>query len=255
MTRLNTIMTTRTLFCLCCLLVTTHVSAQTFDAIIDWAKRIELGPLVSGTVAEVNADVGDFVKQGAVLLRLDDKPYATKLAIREHQLASSTATRDDANDELARQQELFDIGSLSTVDLDKAIFNLAQAESNYQQAKGALDLAKLDQLHTTVTAPFDGWVVEQNTTIGQKINSSMNVPVLFVIAEANEYVAKASVANENLQGLNMNQNAVVVIGDNRYQGNVVMTESAGIGESMISIRFNTSDDSYLPGTPAKIEIE
>ncbi|MDH3694359.1 MAG: efflux RND transporter periplasmic adaptor subunit [Gammaproteobacteria bacterium] len=245
----------RTLLFFICLLSSVEVYAETFDAIVHWAKRIELGPLVGGTVAEVNADVGDFVRQGTPLLRIDDKPYATSASIRENQLASTTASRDNAKDELARQQELFDIGSLSTVDLDKAIFNHTQAESNYQQAKGALALAQLELAHTVLTAPFDGWIVEQHTTVGQKVNASQRVPVLFVMVPTGSYVARASIPTEVLLRLEMNGKAVVVISEKRHQASIVMSESVNSGESIISFRFNTSDESYLPGAPAKIEIE
>ena len=141
------------------------------------------------------------------------------------------------------------------MDLDKVNFDFIQADSAYQQSKGALTLAQLELAHTVLTAPFDGWVVKQHTVTGQKINASLNVPILFVMVTAGSYVAKASVPSEVLQRLDMNKKAVVVIGEKQYQGNVVMSENVTAGESIISIRFNTNDESYLPGTSAQIEIE
>ncbi len=246
---------TRLLLITTCILISPPAAAETYDAVIDWAKRIEIGPLVSGTVAEVNAEIGDFVKQGTTLLQIDSTPYETVVKMRDSQLASAAATRDKAKDELDRQQELYDIGSLSTVDLDKAVFDFTQAESVYQQASAALKLAELELAHTMLMAPFDAWVVKQHTVNGQKVNAEMQVPVLFVIAQANAYAANATIPNSVLPMLKAGQSTTVVIGDRSYSGNVVTSVPATMGESVITVHFETDEESLLPGTPVKIEIE
>src|SRR5437879_12418041 len=60
--------------------------------------------------------------------------------------------------------------------------NLHQAEANVKIKQGALDKAKADLEHCTITSPIDGVVISRNVDVGQTVAASLQAPVIFQIA-------------------------------------------------------------------------
>ncbi|PYJ45840.1 MAG: efflux RND transporter periplasmic adaptor subunit [Verrucomicrobia bacterium] len=59
---------------------------------------------------------------------------------------------------------------------------LHQAEANVKIKQGALDKAKADLEHCTITSPIDGVVISRNVDVGQTVAASLQAPVIFQIA-------------------------------------------------------------------------
>ena len=52
----------------------TSAWGEALTAVVDWGQRLELGPLVGGTVITANAEVGDRVGKGSELMQIDPTP-------------------------------------------------------------------------------------------------------------------------------------------------------------------------------------
>src|SRR5438309_11498106 len=59
---------------------------------------------------------------------------------------------------------------------------LHQADANVKIKQGALDKAKADLDHCTITSPIDGVVISRNVDVGQTVAASLQAPVIFQIA-------------------------------------------------------------------------
>ena len=59
---------------------------------------------------------------------------------------------------------------------------LHQAEANVKIKEGALDKAKADLDHCTITSPIDGVVISRSVDVGQTVAASLQAPVIFQIA-------------------------------------------------------------------------
>ncbi|HUX41582.1 MAG TPA: HlyD family efflux transporter periplasmic adaptor subunit [Rectinemataceae bacterium] len=119
---------------------------------------------VAGFVAKVPKLVGDWVKQGDVVVQLDDSQLkltaATAAAALENakinlsvgqdtsnqanpklalQVQSAQAAYDSAKKNYDAQKALFDLGGISASALDTANSNLAAAQANLEGAKTSLD--------------------------------------------------------------------------------------------------------------------
>ena len=60
--------------------------------------------------------------------------------------------------------------------------NLHQAEANVKIKQGALDRARADLEHCTITSPIDGVVISRSVDVGQTVAASLQAPVIFAIA-------------------------------------------------------------------------
>src|SRR4029078_6990091 len=67
-------------------------------------------------------------------------------------------------------------------DVDQATATLHQAEANVKIKQGALDKARADLDHCTITSPIDGVVISRSVDVGQTVAASLQAPVIFQIA-------------------------------------------------------------------------
>src|SRR4026209_2227504 len=59
---------------------------------------------------------------------------------------------------------------------------LHQSEANVKIKQGALDKARADLDHCTITSPIDGIVISRSVDVGQTVAASLSAPVIFTIA-------------------------------------------------------------------------
>jgi HlyD family secretion protein len=149
-------------------------------------RRSEMSPGIPGLVVEIPARKGARVKQGDVLLRLDDREHQaqTELARRALEAARAVAEQarleaGQAEREWKRAQELArnNVVSETVLDLDhtRALTTqavLVAAEARIQEAEASLDAARATLAKTVITAPFDGVVLDVTTEVGEWISPS-----------------------------------------------------------------------------------
>lgn len=124
-------------------------------------ERIEISPRFIGTVTWIGVKKGDTVKQGDVLVRLDDAEQRARVKEAEGRLGVAKANRENAREEKKRAQELFSGTHISRQELDAADRALSAAEAEVVAADGALDLAKTYLDWCTIRAPIDGVILEK----------------------------------------------------------------------------------------------
>lgn len=160
-------------------------------------------------IRELHAEVGDRVKAGAVLARLDDTALAAQLAQAraeqarataaerqaESQITSAEAALTEAVATLQRSRSLRESGSASQAVLDQsvaaeasaragvasAVDGLGVARAAVAQAEAAERIAALNLDHARITAPVDGTVVARNAEIGA-LSGSAAEPMFQLVA-------------------------------------------------------------------------
>lgn len=139
---------------------------QVSGAIAAW-QEASVGSRSSGLpIVAVNADVGDTVRKGQVLARMDDSTTAAALARAEAALAQARAREDEARINRDRALQLAERKLLSQQDVLQATTNAAATTAEVAQASALLRSARLDHEHTRVIAPDDGIVIARSATLG-----------------------------------------------------------------------------------------
>ena len=120
---------------------------------------------IPGKINNVYVDVGDSVKKGQVLAKLDDRESLA-------QLNQAKAAYELSKQILERFENLRQQGHISIQDLDKA-------RSDYIIAKSQFEFFEVKLLQTNLTAPFDGIIQSRFLDTGTVINSG--IPILEII--------------------------------------------------------------------------
>ena len=237
---------------LSCLSVTA-TRAETWTATVDWAQRLELGPLVGGTVTATYAETGDRVTAGMKLMTIDPAPHLHEVEASKARVESTGADVESSRQHYKRQEELYDIGSLSTVQLEDSGYALQRMESAHRLAQARLEIARYNLDKTATRAPFDAWVIDKRVFVGQNLSTSQAIPVSFVVAPAGRYIATTNAAHEIMELPEIGKIVEVEIDGKTYLGKVTFPPlSNPPGTGGVTISFSGENLLLLPGTQVSV---
>ncbi len=207
---------------------------------LDPESKVDVSAEVSARILELPFREGATVRQGEVIVKLDDRDLqasldaqmaqrdAEKFRLRSEQerLASPMSQLANARAALERQESLFKTGDVSRADLDDAIArvrdleaqiasareglsviesSLAAAEANIQRARELLK-------KTTIVAPIDGQITELNAEPGELVvvGTMNNAGTRILrIADLGTVRLKARVAESDVARVAAGQSATV----------------------------------------------
>ena len=131
-------------------------------------EEVPVGAETGGLSAiAVYVDEGTYVRQGQLLVKLNDEVLQAQLRQQQAGVASAeaNAAREDAA--LARAEELRGRGFLSQASLDTAIANQRSARAQLSSAQAALSETRTRLDQTSIRAPVAGMISSRSVTRGQ----------------------------------------------------------------------------------------
>lgn len=135
-------------------------------------QEMSLGVELSGNrVADVLVDVGDEVRAGQVLLRLDSRTLVVQSHQADAALEQARASLALARAASARGDALLERGLISTSDHDQLKANLINAEAKLTTAEADRDAARLRLGFATLVAPQAGVISARAVQPGQVVSA------------------------------------------------------------------------------------
>ncbi len=208
------------------------------------AKQAVVASQAAGRVLSVAVRPGDSVREGQVLVEIDQANLALQLA---QQRATADATRAQlfsSRQQLERTEELARQGLTSPSALEQARSATAALEANLAALESGVKAAELGLSNATVRAPIDGIVSERSVEAGQTIGTGT---ALFTLVNLDEMDFQAS-ASVNLSALVSPGQAVEVTAtglDNQtFEGRVTRVNPvAPTGTRTVPIYISLDNDS------------
>lgn len=211
-------------------IIYTTVPAETGDLTVEVSATGTLSPLIqvdisselSGVVRSVAVAENQQVSQGQVLAELDTTRLAAQIEraeasakSAEAKVADSRTTLKETEQALARAVQLQSRGmtteqalEAATAARDRAQSAVDMAEANLAIAVADLKLQQADLVKSKIYAPVDGVVLTRSVNPGQTVASSMQAPVLFVIAaDLRQMELKAAIDEADIGAVKAGQKA------------------------------------------------
>ncbi|WP_246155506.1 efflux RND transporter periplasmic adaptor subunit [Rhabdaerophilum calidifontis] len=138
----------------------------------------ELGFRVMGRVAGRDVGVGDVVRKGQRLARLDPLTYALAVRSAQADLASATARLDNAVATETRQRVLLAQDIANQAQFDAARQGLDSAQAGVIRARANLEKAEEQLGYTVLAADFDGVITAVAAEPGQVVQPGQTVMIL-----------------------------------------------------------------------------
>ena len=149
-------------------------------------NQVAIYPEINAPVVSVEAQTGDYVREGDPLVRLKAATYRERvrqaeaaLQIAEADVQSSRATLKELRAQLKRAERLAEQDFQSQQELESLRAQVEGAEANLErtkaqvaQAQATLDERQADLNRTVVRAPISGYVGARNVEVGQRVDGS-----------------------------------------------------------------------------------
>lgn len=163
---------------------------------IDPAEQVSVRPEISGKVDELPVDLGDRVKKGTLLFKLDDKELQQQRASNVTDIDKAKLNLDKAERDYKRAQQLLadKLISQETYDDTKTAYDLAK--NALESSQRALAIIDERLAYTKVLAPFDCTVLTRPVSIGQAVSGSDGFnggTEVLTIADLNNMIINAQV--------------------------------------------------------------
>lgn len=158
-----------------------------------------------GEIRERGVEVGDVIKAGTVLARLDEEDAQDAVRKAEANLASAQANFDNADVARSRQQQLYP-RTTSRAALDNAIAQASMAQQGVNAAQAALRIAQNNLDNRVLTATTDGVVTAVGGEVGQVVGGGQMV---IRLAQTGEKDAVFQVPEATIQAADRNMKVQV----------------------------------------------
>ena len=143
--------------------------ARSFTSVVRARVETELGFRTAGKVVERLVEVGDSVKAGQVLARLDPADYQLAVRAAADQVQAASVDAQQAASDEARLRRLLADGSVGAADHERQKARADAAAARLDQARRQLELARNREAYATLVAPYAGVVTALRFERGQVV--------------------------------------------------------------------------------------
>ena len=177
---------------------------------IESAKSENVYTTLGYPVKTISVSVGDAVKAGTLLARLDTSSLSKDVEQARYSAVAAEATTkiqlENAQSAYDSSKLSYDLGDISQLDLQNALNNLRIAQANYNNKSAQMTLSKLQsQLHdASIDAPITGTVTMVNATVGTPGSG-----VLFVIEDTSNLVIRTGIKEFDVGSIKAGQSVTV----------------------------------------------
>ncbi len=135
---------------------------------------------VDGEIIALDFKEGQDVRRGAVLFRIDPRPYESTLKQAEANALRDAAARDQARSQERRYQELLEKNFVSKEAYAQIATNAQVAEATAKAGQAALENARLNLEYCTIASPIDGFVGKVLLQVGNLVKANDANPLLVI---------------------------------------------------------------------------
>jgi RND family efflux transporter MFP subunit len=164
-------------------------SAREFVGIIRARYETDLGFRVAGKITARLVNVGDRVRAGDVVARLDAQDLRLPVQNAEAELAAATSSLEQASVDYDRYTTLRARGYAASADVDRRKTAKDEAEGRLERARRALDLARNQLAYSDLKADADGVITATMAEAGQVVSVGQAVARLAHRGEKEAVVA------------------------------------------------------------------
>jgi HlyD family secretion protein len=160
------------------------------------ADQVSVRPEVNGRIEELPVDIGDQVKKGDLLCRLDDRDLQIERRTRLAEIDGARLQVEKAERNFKRSQQLHAQALIAQETFDDSKTDYELATNGLDRAVQQLNLVEDRLRKTRIQAPFDCTVLTRPVSLGQTVSGAAGFnsgTEVMTIANLNNMVVNAHV--------------------------------------------------------------
>lgn len=178
-------------------LSTEPVLTETTGSVEPW-RRVSPGTKLLGRITEAPVRVGDRVRSGQLLARLEREDLEAAVRQAEAALAMAEAEMDNAEAHFRRIVDLHERGSVTDKNLEDATAARRRGAAAVEQARANLSAAEVMLGYAEVPSPIDGWITAKHVEAGDM--AAPGAP-LFTVSDLSRVKIRLQVPETEVVGL------------------------------------------------------
>lgn len=141
--------------------------AYSAEAVVEAVRQSTVSAQIAGRIVELRFDVGDAVKKGEVIVRIDERAASQAAAASVAQVDEARAALANARANYERSKQLVAQRFISPSALDKAEADYRAAEARVSALLAGAGQAATERSFATITAPYSGIVSARHVELGE----------------------------------------------------------------------------------------
>lgn len=137
------------------------------EAVVEAVRQSTVSAQIAGRIVEVRFDVGDTVKKGEVIVRIDERQASQAVAASTAQVSEAQAAMANARAQFERTRQLLAQKFVSPAALDKAETDYKAAQARVSALLAGAGQAATERSFATVVAPYGGVVAARHVEVGE----------------------------------------------------------------------------------------
>ena len=234
---------------------------------VEAISSIEIKSKASGQVLFLGAEVGDYVEEGVVLARIDQRTPTNTLAQANADLEVAKVRLSNAQNQFDRSKRLHDEGNISDKSFEDAQEAFSSARAQLVRAEVFLENARIALDDTSVRSPIAGTVISRLAEVGQVITSPTSAvgggTLLMEMADLNKVRVRALIDEIDIGKITIGQEVTLKVSayrDKRFTGVVSKIEpmskiDQNVTTFPVLIDIENTDNLLLIGMNTDVEIE
>jgi RND family efflux transporter MFP subunit len=137
------------------------------EATIEAVRQSTVAAQIAGRVVDIRFDIGDYVKKGEVIVRIDERAATQAVAASEAQVREARAALANARAQYERSRQLAAQKFISQAALDQAEAAYKAAQERVAGVLAGAGQAATERSFATIVAPYSGIVSERHVELGE----------------------------------------------------------------------------------------
>jgi macrolide-specific efflux system membrane fusion protein len=224
--------------------------------------EVKVGARITGKVEHLYANIGDRVKKGQVLVRLEQDDLKSRVDQAEAAYLEAAAAFDKARIDLERDKPLAEKGYVTQQSIDVLQNAYDMTKARVMKAKADQDYAKAQLSYATITAPIGGTIASVTTQQGETVAAGLNAPTFITIIDLNKLEVNAYVDETDVGKIGVGQEALFTVdtfADKDFKGKVTaIYPRAVLQENVVNyitlISIENSEGKLKPDMTANVTI-
>ena len=237
------------------------------NGVVKSIDRIEIKSKASGEIVELPVEEGDFISQGDLIARLDQKDERTEAAQAQADFDIAMAELKQAQSTFERRNQLFQDNLISEEEQGQITLDLAVAKGKVIQASTTLERTQERLSEAVVRAPIDGTILQKYVEEGQIIasgvsNVSGGTPIVDIADMSSVYI-ETGIDEIDIGKVQIGQFATVIAEaypELEFNGEIVrIAPEAKIEQNVtlfdVVVEVKNNDGKLKSGMNTRVEIE
>lgn len=203
------------------------IAKTAFTGTLRAVNQSSIQAQVTATATAVNAQVGQAVSKGQVLVRLNNPDNAARLAQAQANLSSTQAQATLAKNMMQRKKRLLDQGFISKVEYEQAAVDYQAQLENVRAQQANVNIAQKAERDGTVLSPISGVITKREVESGQTVAAGQT---LFEIVDPDHLEIQAKLPSDMQAALKVGQKIEYTIQGNPAQLTAVLTRVSPIAD-------------------------